>query len=301
MKDCTICKKELELDKYSNDKSRQDGLDTTCKICRKKQRNERKKKRKDVEIPDEKLCSYCNKNLTSENFDKKPGSSDGLHSECKPCKKKKRLVIKNNNTDNELPKNYDKLCSGCNIIKPKDEFYNQVYSIDGIGTICIDCEKKRHKDWRTDNPEKVQVYYDKYLAYYNNRRKYDPEFKISGNIRNRVRMAITRQDSSKFNNTFELIGCSPSFLVGWLEHNFDSHMSWDNYGNYWHLDHVVPCSSFDLLVEEEQYKCFNWRNCQPMEATKNLSKNNKIQLFQITMQEVRSIYYERHVQIAGKP
>ena len=63
-------------------------------------------------------------------------------------------------------------------------------------------------------------------------------------------------------------------------------MTWENYGKYWHIDHIVPCYYFDLLKEEEQKRCFHYTNLQPLfartqiingvEYIGNLNKRNKI-------------------------
>lgn len=50
-------------------------------------------------------------------------------------------------------------------------------------------------------------------------------------------------------------------------------MTWDNYGKYWHLDHIKPLSWFDL--ETEFKDAWHLSNLQPLEATENLSKNNR--------------------------
>jgi hypothetical protein len=52
-------------------------------------------------------------------------------------------------------------------------------------------------------------------------------------------------------------------------------MSWGNYGQ-WHIDHIIPLSSFNLL-EEQQFKiACHYTNLQPLWAKENLSKGNKI-------------------------
>lgn len=297
---CTMCKINLDLSNYSKDKYRPSGLDATCKKCRKKQREQRKIKRINNIVPIEKTCSCCNILQKSSNFDKKIGSNDGLHTECKNCKKEKRLKIKQKNENVVFKDNYVKMCYSCNIKKNKNEFYSQIYSTDGIGTICIECDKKRHLVWRYNNKDKISSYRTKaYFKNYHIRRENNPQVKISENIRNRIRMSIKRQKSSKYKNSFELIDCSPYFLTKWLEYQFDSNMSWDNYGSYWSIDHVIPCAYFDLKNREEQLKCFNWRNCRPLNSIENSSKYKKIEPFQILLQEIKVHYYEQHIQIAG--
>ncbi len=52
-------------------------------------------------------------------------------------------------------------------------------------------------------------------------------------------------------------------------------MSWENYGKgkgKWNIDHEIPCRSFDLTKEEEQYKCFHWSNLQPLWEQDNSGK-----------------------------
>lgn len=41
------------------------------------------------------------------------------------------------------------------------------------------------------------------------------------------------------------------------------------------IDHIRPCSSFDLTKTKEQYKCFNYTNLQPLWAKENLVKRSK--------------------------
>jgi hypothetical protein len=54
-------------------------------------------------------------------------------------------------------------------------------------------------------------------------------------------------------------------------------MSWDNWTkDGWHIDHIKPCSSFDLSKEYEQRACFHYTNMQPLWAVDNLRKGNKL-------------------------
>jgi hypothetical protein len=106
-----------------------------------------------------------------------------------------------------------------------------------------------------------------------NRRKTDINFRLKDSLRNRVRQAI--KNNSKSTNTRNLIGCSIDYIKGYLECQFSDGMTWENYGK-WHIDHIVPCDYFNFSIPENQFRCFNYKNLQPMWGKENLSKSNKI-------------------------
>lgn len=75
----------------------------------------------------------------------------------------------------------------------------------------------------------------------------------------------------------EMLGCDDTFLKKHLESLFIDGMSWDNYGQYgWHVDHIIPLSSFDLKDPTQQLMCTHWSNLQPLWWQDNLSKGSKI-------------------------
>jgi len=118
------------------------------------------------------------------------------------------------------------------------------------------------------------------------RRKTDLTFRILCALRSRTRLAIKSQKTIKTSTTHILIGCSIEFFKEYIESKFLPTMTWENYGKYWHIDHIVPCYYFDLLKEEEQKRCFHYTNLQPLfartqiingvEYIGNLNKRNKI-------------------------
>jgi hypothetical protein len=57
-------------------------------------------------------------------------------------------------------------------------------------------------------------------------------------------------------------------------------MSWDNYGK-WHLDHIIPLSSFDLTNREQFLKAAHYTNYQPLWAHENFMKRAKLPLLTI--------------------
>jgi len=135
----------------------------------------------------------------------------------------------------------------------------------------IDEHNMHNRLWRKRHPKKNR------LVQYNNYhkcKKNNPQFKLARNLRARVRQAL--QGKFKFDSTEKLIGCSFSECWKYLESQFRSGMTKDNYGNIWEIDHIIPCSSFNLINESEQRKCFCYNNLQPLFSEENRKKGSSI-------------------------
>ena len=91
---------------------------------------------------------------------------------------------------------------------------------------------------------------------------------------------VEKEFSYKSGSAVRDLGCSVKCLKEHLESLFYKHpgsglkMSWDNYGE-WHIDHIKPCSKFDLTIDSEQRECFHYTNLQPLWAEDNLRKSDK--------------------------
>jgi hypothetical protein len=160
-----------------------------------------------------------------------------------------------------------KNCCKCKNWKALTEYNYSKLHWDNLRNDCKECLIQ----WRKENREKIQ---STNTNYEKNRKLTDPEFKLLKTLRTRLGSAIKRQNSNKNNTTIELLGCSVSFLRGFLEAKFKEGMTWENHGE-WHIDHIKPCASFNLLDENEQKKCFHYTNLQPLWASENLSKGCK--------------------------
>ena len=132
-------------------------------------------------------------------------------------------------------------------------------------------ENERKKKYRQENPEKIKEYRAKYER---ERYKNDENFRIEKLLRNRLRYALKSQSAKKSKGTLELTGCSIDELWEHLEKQFKDGMIRQNLGK-WHVDHIKPCSLFDLTDPEQQKECFNYKNLQPLWAEENRSKGAK--------------------------
>jgi len=72
----------------------------------------------------------------------------------------------------------------------------------------------------------------------------------------------------------ELLGCSIKFFKEHIEKQFQKDMSWDK--RNFVLDHILPCSSFDLSDLTQLKQCFHYTNVQPLTWEENSKKSNKI-------------------------
>jgi hypothetical protein len=102
-----------------------------------------------------------------------------------------------------------------------------------------------------------------------NRRQNDETFRITENLRCRLRDAL--KNNSKSAKTLELIDL-PSFelLHKWLNFNKSSNVTDQKPV----IDHLIPCASFDLSNPEEQKKCFHWSNLRYINAADNIKKSD---------------------------
>lgn len=122
---------------------------------------------------------------------------------------------------------------------------------------------KRVKNWKKNNRARLNE---------RNRQRYktDIAYRITVNYRNRFYDVVKNKRTSK---SIKFLGCSIDHFKEYLESLFTKKMTWENYGTYWHIDHIMPCASFDLTDEAHQKRCFHYTNMQPLEAKKNLTKN----------------------------
>lgn len=118
------------------------------------------------------------------------------------------------------------------------------------------------REWNRKNQKKIYQ-----------QRRARPYEKLAASIRSRIHDCVKFEYKSK--HTEELLGISIKELKKYLERMFKEGMTWENYGQ-WHIDHIIPLSSFDLTKTEEQEKAFHYTNLQPLWAKENLQKHAKI-------------------------
>ena len=220
-----------------------------------------------------KKCNKCKLEKRFEEFTKDKSKKDGLHTQCKSCKKEWR----NNN------KEYYKEWNNNNKEYYKEWRNNNKEKI-----------KEYYKEWdNNNNKEKIKEYYENNKnkinynknQYQKNKRKSNPLFKLSTNIRTLINNIIKVKDYQKNTKTESILGCSFEEFKSYIESQFQPWMNWDNYGNpkdgvlefnkTWDIDHIVPLAS--ALNEEEVLKLNHYSNLQPLcSKTNRHIKRNRL-------------------------
>lgn len=182
-------------------------------------------------------------------------------------------------------------CAGSNRTKYHSKYYKNN----------IEKESLRHKKYRDNNQEKISIYNKQYSIdnkeknelrrkkynalsevknrvnkYHRNKACTDIQYKLKKRLRIRLNSAI--RGNYKIGSAVKDLGCSIDDFKLRLEMLWTSGMSWKNYGEGWHLDHIIPLSYFDLTDRQQFLQACNFTNIQPLWAKDNLSKGNKILL-----------------------
>jgi hypothetical protein len=125
-------------------------------------------------------------------------------------------------------------------------------------------KRKKHFEWRKANPDKWKAARRKQAA--------KPINRIIRNVRKRLRDVMHGKRGA-----LNVVGCTRKQLQEHLQSQFTDQMHWNNYGTYWHVDHIVPVSHFDLANPEHVKLVHHYTNLRPMEAVANMMRGNKIE------------------------
>lgn len=210
-----------------------------------------------------KICSKCKIEKPITEFHKQSSKKDGLRPHCKLCVNTANIQYKKDNKEKCKEMNQNYYLNNTEHCKDYSKTYRQEH-FDEINV--------RQKEYYLNNKDKIFEYAKKY---YHKKIKNDPELMIKVQLRNRIGSAITAQYGTKAYKTIELLGCSVQECREYLESKFEPGMSWNN-RREWEIDHIIPCTSFDLTDPKQQKECFHFSNLQPLWREDNRKKYNKV-------------------------
>jgi hypothetical protein len=208
-----------------------------------------------------------------------------------------------------------KICSKCGEEKPLLEFHKALDCKFGVRAHCKVCARRdannyhhnnrdrvtaRMRARRLESPEQSRAYFrawqhankskraaykrawiERYPERYrasvrasHERRKAVPQHRLEAAIRSGVHKRLKGQRPSR--RTFDMLGYAVEELMAHLERQFLPKMTWANFGE-WHIDHIVPLSSFDYETPDDPDFRRAWAlpNLRPMWGRDNIAKGAK--------------------------
>lgn len=216
---------------------------------------------------------------------------------CNDCLREFPKNSKNFNWVNKKKGYYSPYCKSC--IKVRNSKTYRSYYDRNSKEICKKVEEYR-KENKESHKERQRMYYQKnketilekqkvYRSldstkarmneYEKEKRKNDPAYKLHTNVSRLIRLSLNNNGERKTNGKiWNYLPYTDKQLKEHLENQFDDNMTWENYGSYWHVDHVIPRSrlEYDSFTHPNFLKCWHLKNLQPLEAGENIRKSNKM-------------------------
>ena len=262
MKRCYKCGEEKALCEFSKMSNKKDGLRNDCKICNKAyyQANKEKiaERSKAYREANKEKIAQRDKDHYQENKEKVAQRAKAYREANKEKVAQRKKAYYQANKEK--------------IAERKKAYYQ--------------ANKEKIKAYREANKEKIKAYNQanrdkitkRLVANEKKRMANDPAFKMKRRVGISVYQTLKNQGKTKGGSTFSALPYTPQDLAEHLEKQFDEKMNWDNYGTYWHLDHIYPQSllPYSSLEDENFQKCWALDNLQPLEAIENLKKGNRV-------------------------
>lgn len=121
------------------------------------------------------------------------------------------------------------------------------------------------KKYRNDNRDKVNN---------NSKFRYDNDIQYKLRSVMRARLNVITRNSQKSGSAVRDLGCTVEAFKLYLESLFSPEMTWENWGSYWHIDHIKPLSKFDLTDRNQLLEACHYTNLQPLYWRDNLIKGD---------------------------
>jgi len=262
MKECTKCGETKEVSEYSRDRRKYDGMQSQCKAC------DRRHRQLDKEAIKKRAHDYHARKSKDIEWREKRKAYRAEYLSRPETKEKHRLKrIVDKYGSEELYLEYKER-------KEREKVERR--------RIKAELKAKRKAERRVRTKIEQEAYYSSpeyaaRIAAYRREQRKDPVVKLRTGICVNVRHALKRHRvGSKGGKTFARFDFTPDELFEHLELRFNEHMTWENYGTYWSLDHIIPQSAtpWDSVEHPNFKKSWALDNLQPLPRRENAVKGN---------------------------
>ena len=238
MKTCKTCGHEKPLDEFCRDKHRRDGHADHCRVC--SAERQRKWRAENANLVKTHSQRYYDRNRETilARVQKRRADNPERQAEIEKAR---------------YARHRDKRLSA-----------NRKYRAENRTQV-----DAKIKEWRAAHPEAVI----QWRRDADRRNSADPAYRLKKRIAAALRRSLRDKGGRP---SLELLGFTADELKAHIERQFLRGMSWENMGE-WHIDHIVPLSSFDLeSLESGDFKrAWSLPNLRPMWGTDNVRKHAK--------------------------
>lgn len=171
------------------------------------------------------------------------------------------------------------ICRKCKIEKECSCFWRCSLNKNGLQIYCKDCLREYRKlPTSIENRHKrreanIEKYLESMRRFRVKKQASDPKYRINNSMGSNMWQSLRYRKGGR--GWQDLAGYTLKELMEHLERQFDEKMSWDNYGVYWHIDHIKPKSMFSYSsTDDKEFKdCWALSNLRPLEAQENRKKS----------------------------
>jgi hypothetical protein len=205
-----------------------------------------------------KICTRCGDDKSLDEYRIQTANGYKYHkSVCRLCEREINRVYRENNKEKEAKRLKDYR----NNNRDKRLEYELNYRENNKDSI-----NSYQKIYYSENKEIISK---RQRIYETERRKTEPIFKLTGNIRNMIRKALKSNGYSKKSQTHNILGCSFENFKTYIESLWEPWMNWGNHGLYnstkgygWDVDHIIPLAS--AKTEDDITRLCHFSNLQPL-------------------------------------
>lgn len=203
-----------------------------------------------------KICITCSKDSEEVEF---PGRGN----KCRPCLAKYQREYRQNNPERV------RLAKKAKYARTQEEVKAKARANYWANR---ESRTEQKREYRKANPEKARASWRRSDAR-KRQRGLSPEQRLARALRRRIWEALSGK--KKAGSAVRDLGCSTTELKRHLEGQFQSGMSWENYGTLWSVDHILPLSAFDLTDRGQFLKASHYTNLQPLTIEENSAKRDR--------------------------
>lgn len=156
---------------------------------------------------------------------------------------------------------------------------------------CVVCVMQNREVWRKKNPERFAGYTIKWKnqnpdSYKESRKKSNAKYlrkvenRISASMSSGIWASLKygKEGQSWETIAIKYLGYDLNMLIAHLASQFTEGMTLENYGSFWHIDHIIPKVEFhyDSYEDEGFKKCWGLPNLRPLKGKENIEKKDKV-------------------------